>query len=106
MSTSLLLRMVGADPDLFGRFCGIDIEIYDDARIVWRSHSARIFGKHQPVLQAALHVPSTPYNYNWNYPIARILSMVICNQLNNRQKWKLFSGETELNELLELLDVI
>ena len=82
------------------------IEIYDDARLVWRSQSARIFCKHQPVLQAALQAPNTPYNYNWNYPIARILSIEICNQLNDRQKWKLFSGEIELNDLLELLDVI
>ena len=82
-----------------------DADLFADAEATWQFQDARIFRRHQSVLEKALGAPDTPYNYNWNYPIARILSAHINKQLDQKQKWQLFSAKIDLSDLLEQLDI-
>ena len=82
-----------------------DADLFSHAEATWQFQDARIFRRHQSVLETALGEPGTPYNYNWNYPIARILSAQINDQLTHEQKWQLFCAKTDLNELLEQLAI-
>ena len=50
-------------PDLYAPFCA-----------AWRNDSKRYFGKDAKQLQDAMCVPTAPYIYRMNYPIARYLA--------------------------------
>lgn len=76
-----------------------------DAEAVWRAQTARIFRKHQPALEAALDAPGTGYDYNWNYPVARILAIETSHRLTRDQAWELFSGDVELSRVYDWLEL-
>lgn len=82
-----------------------DADLFSDTEHRWQRQNTRISQKHRPVLNTALQNLDTPYNYNWNYPVARILSVQVCKQFTRKQKWRLFQSQINTSELLEMLNI-
>jgi len=82
-----------------------DPAIYRDVRLVWLSDNEKLFQKNLPDLQSALNMPLAHYNYQWNYPIARILTIECQRQLPRSEIWALFEGKTSMEDLRGLLEL-
>ncbi len=69
----------------------------------WKRNSARTHEKFDRILLEALEEPQTPYDYNWNYPLARVLAKEANEHLPEDLLWGLFRGETSLRQLIDKL---
>ncbi len=72
---------------------------------VWRQDNHRYFGTQRDRLQAALLRPDAPYQYSWNYPIARYLAIQISRRCSQNWIWSIFEGEASVQELLRELAI-
>ena len=55
-------------------------------------------------LESALDDSSSPYNYRWNYPIARVLAVRLFELLPAEKLWQVFVGRFTLSECIEMAD--
>lgn len=69
----------------------------------WRRDSRRYFGVVSERLRAALAMPSAPYVYSWNYPMARYLAILIAEQRPCEGIWRVFAGQAALRDVLQEL---
>lgn len=67
-----------------------------------RSRTARMMKRDGAALLRALQAPQTPYDYGWNYPLARDLARRAQARLSPAEQWQLFSGKIGLPRLLQL----
>lgn len=70
---------------------------------VWREANHRHLGAQRDRLQAALLTAGAPYNYSWNYPIARYLALQISGRCSRNWIWSLFEGQSSLLGVLREL---
>lgn len=62
--------------------------------------SKRFLGKRLTSLSSVLDTPDTEYDYNWNYPPARILALKLASAPVSDTHYKLFRNEVTLKDLL------
>lgn len=72
---------------------------------VWLGDNLKYFGPQRDRLQAALSRPEVTYQYSWNYPVARFLSLLIPNRCSREWVWGVFAGETSLGDVLRELSL-
>jgi hypothetical protein len=67
-----------------------------------RTRTARMMRRDGAALLRALQAPETPYDYGWNYPIARDLAQRAGVRLAAAEQWQVFSSKIGLPRLLQL----
>jgi len=70
---------------------------------VWQSDSSKLFDQNLQSLKAALNDLNTPYDYQWNYPISRVLSLESETQLSSEKIWEQFGAKSTPRGLAGLL---
>jgi hypothetical protein len=73
---------------------------------VWRDDNDTYFGAYRDRLRAALLRPDALYDYSWNYPVARYLSIEISKRCSKDLVWRVFEGEFSVKKLLRELVLI
>jgi hypothetical protein len=68
-------------------------------RALWATDTGRFLGRHAQPLRQDLACPDTPYDYSWNYPIARAVAIMILQQDNDAIP-ALFEGRLSLKQVL------
>lgn len=58
----------------------------------WYSQNSHYLGQSSKMLHAATNISLQPYTYEWNYPIARVFSIIAFNSMGNKKIWELFSN--------------
>lgn len=76
-------------------YAGLFLVSMHDEHIYCRHHAA--------ALRRALRQPTTKYNYEWNYPIARLLAREARKNLSSDDVWRLFEGKEDLSGLMAAL---
>jgi len=74
-------------------------ELHSTLLPVWVKQHKRSFGVPVNNLRLALQSPATPYDYAWNYPVARALSIQANNHLPADIIWQVFEGGYDLTRL-------
>ena len=79
-------------------------DLYDGARQVWQAATLKIWRKDRVELLAALGDLATPYNYQWNYPMAHIVAAQASARAwgkpaTDPRVWLLFEGGLPAAEL-------
>ncbi len=69
---------------------------------VWQSESEIYLGENAEDLLVALSDHATPYTYNMNYPLARIMAVRIFNTWDKHQIYNLFSSGSEAMSVLSI----
>lgn len=69
---------------------------------VWQQEDQRYLGSDVYTLQSTLKDENTPYNYRWNYPIARVLALRLYEKHSPRQLWQVFIGKISLGKCIEM----
>lgn len=69
----------------------------------WRKANQRYFGAQRDRLREALLNTDAPYEYSWNYPIARFLAIQIFDRGSQEWIWGAFEGGASVNEVLQQL---
>lgn len=64
--------------------------------------SRKYYGK-ATRLRKALPRLDAPYDYSWNYPIARVLAARIMESCSPEWIWTVFKGETSVPDILQEL---
>lgn len=67
---------------------------------VWARDDLKYLGPDREELESVLSRPASPYRYNWNYPIARYLSIEICQKMAREHVWAVFEGKIPLRAML------
>lgn len=70
---------------------------------VWHRDNRKYLGTNRDHLNLALSRPETPYNYSWNYPIARYLAIQISQRYSRDRMWTLFEGGLSVRGVLREL---
>ncbi|MCR6501396.1 hypothetical protein MUO32_20380 [Shinella sp. CPCC 101442] len=76
---------------------------YTAAVLVWRRDEYVYCHHYAAALKLALHEPMAKYNYEWNYPIARLLAREAKKNLSPDEVWWLFEGKEDLDGLMTAL---
>lgn len=58
----------------------------------WYCRNRHYLGKCSKILSAAKNTELQPYSYEWNYPIARVFSIVSFDNMKREEVWDLFSN--------------
>ena len=66
----------------------------------WQADSRRYFGKLATDFAAALADDENQYEYRWNYPLARLLSLDLANCQSEEMVWNVFCGELTVREII------
>lgn len=75
------------------------------AVLAWRADNRVQFGKSLRALAVALGDPQSPYDYRWNYPLARFLAIEAQAQLAPAGLWPLFLPQATVSGLCSLLRI-
>ena len=67
----------------------------------WHEADRRYFGKLTKKLEDCLDAPETIYDYGWNYPIARFLSLRIATSFTPEMQWRVFRGDSSVTSVME-----
>lgn len=70
-----------------------------DICVPWRRSVAVDFGSRRDALLAACAAPQTPYEYAWNYPLARRLAVEAAKNLTETEHWQLFCADYDVAAL-------
>jgi hypothetical protein len=79
------------------QFEGLKSAYYADDKIYLGSNKAS--------LEDALRNDAQPYQYIWNYPLARILAAQLFQTADNIELWKIFQGEWSLSDCVNAVKV-
>lgn len=83
------------------RYCKAhDPQRYGSLFARWQGDSQRYFGKLATEFAAALSDEDNQYEYRWNYPLARILSLDLANCQSEERVWNVFCGELTVREII------
>ena len=77
-----------------------DPRLHDHLLRAWRKANRRHFGAQKDRLRTALSQSDAPYDYSWNYPVARYLAIQISERRSVDLAWGVFEGQRSLSELL------
>lgn len=91
---ALLAALQGDDPQCFAL-----------ALRVWQADTRKQFTGDLARLEAALLEEATPYSYQWNYPVARILAMEASQALGPEEVGLLFGGRLKTPDISLLLGI-
>jgi hypothetical protein len=70
---------------------------------VWARDNFKYFRVDREELESVLSRPGSVYRYNWNYPIARHLSIEISQKLAREHVWAIFEGKVPMQRLCSQL---
>ncbi|UVK40986.1 hypothetical protein LHFGNBLO_002526 [Mesorhizobium sp. AR10] len=93
---------IGEMAQLSYALCG-DARQYRCLSQVWHKDNQKYLGTHRDHLDSALLQPEMPYNYFWNYPIARYLAIQISQRCSRDRMWTLFEGDLSVRGVLREL---
>lgn len=83
-----------------------DTLLSDKVRAPWARSVAVDFGARRAALLDAFHQgPQTPYDYAWNYPLARRLALEAARTLDPQEQWQLFTGALDVTTLAGQLNL-
>jgi hypothetical protein len=72
-----------------------DLDQYNILFEAWNSQNAGYFGSNLKDLKIALSVTNSGYNYQWNYPIARVMAIDLFRNEESSKLWNLFQRGIE-----------
>lgn len=78
-------------------------KLSQDAQMVWDGENSLYLDEDAQVLSAALPDQKSPYNYRWNYPIARVLAIALYNPQSDSQLWGVFRGQQTVSDCISSL---
>jgi len=67
---------------------------------VWRKANRRYFSTLRERLQTDLANPDAPYDYSWNYPLARYFAIQLYDRWSPDRSWALFEGKTSVRDVV------
>lgn len=79
--------------DFLGEF---DAGLRDRVLGPWKRSVAADFGIRRDAFLAACNSPQAPYDYAWNYTLARRLALAATDAMEPGMKWQLFSGHLDV----------
>jgi hypothetical protein len=88
-----------AEVRLLEHLASFNTELRDKIQNPWARSVAVDFGARRTALLAACAAPQTPYDYAWNYPLARRLALEAVNTLDAPDHWLLFTGSLDVVSL-------
>jgi len=80
-----------------------DAALHGHLLAAWRAENFDYFGRLKDGLQRALSRSDAPYEYSWNYPLARYFAIQIAERCSEDWIWSLYKGETSLRGVLREL---
>ncbi|BCH23180.1 hypothetical protein MesoLjLb_29650 [Mesorhizobium sp. L-8-3] len=71
----------------------------------WARDDLKYLGTDREELESVLSRPDSPYRYSWNYPIARYLSIEICQKMAREHVWAVFEGKVQMQKILSKITI-
>lgn len=75
---------------------GFDAKLRDQILAPWKRSISADFGIRRAVFLTACKTPQAPYDYAWNYPLARRLALATTDTMEPNMKWQLFNGSLDV----------
>lgn len=79
---------------------------YAAIRTRWNADSRKYLNMFGAKLAAALTDRYAPYEYSWNYPVARYLAQGISQSFSPDAVWPLFQGDLSVSDLMHRLESV
>lgn len=74
---------------------------YAHLAATWNQHDRKYLDVQKRRLQSDMLRPDTPYNYSWNYPVARYLAIELLKRCSREWIWSAFEGRRSVPDALQ-----